>query len=154
MNTNPQVKEIKPVSFLYYRTKTTINELINLIPISQEIMREATAQNIPITGAVHWHYFEFDGDMNKPFTVEVAVPVGKVISDYDGKYHFKRTNPFKCVQLTHEGAWQKIPNSYGSIMRFITENKLSPTSSVREIYVNSDFENPEANVTEIQFGIQ
>jgi hypothetical protein len=39
-------------------------------------------------------------------------------------------------------------------MKFVSENKLTPTSAVREIYVNSDFENPEANVTEIQFGIQ
>ena len=154
MSQMPEVKEVKPVSFMFFRTETTVNELINLIPVSQEIIREAVQYKLPITGAVHWHYFGFGGDLTKPFTVEVAVPVGKIISDYDGKYHFKRTNSFKCVRLTHEGSWQEIPQSYGSIMKFITENNLTPTSSVREIYVNSDFENPEANVTEIQFGIQ
>jgi hypothetical protein len=39
-------------------------------------------------------------------------------------------------------------------MKFAAEKKFSPSSAVREIYVNSDFENPDANVTEIQFGIQ
>ncbi|GHM99276.1 hypothetical protein WSM22_07660 [Cytophagales bacterium WSM2-2] len=154
MNTAPEVKEVKPVSFLFYRTETTVNELINLIPVSQEIIREAVERKLPITGAVHWHYFGFDGDLTKKFTVEVAVPVGKVLSDYDGKFHFKRTNPFRCVQLTHEGPWLELPNSYGSIMKFIADNKLTPSSAIREVYVNSDFENPEANVTEIQFGIQ
>ena len=154
MNTNPQVKEIKPVNFLYYRTETTMADLIKHTAVSQEIISEAVQCELPITGAPHWHYFGFEGDVLKPFTLEIAVPGGKIISDYDGKFHFKRTRPFKCVCLTHEGAWQELDKSYQSIMKFVAENKLSPTSSVREIYVNSDFENPEANVTEIQFGIQ
>ncbi|MBI1769488.1 MAG: GyrI-like domain-containing protein [Bacteroidetes bacterium] len=154
MSTTPQVKEIKPVSFLYYRTETSVNELINLLPVSQEIIQEAVQYKLPIMGAVHWHYFGFDGDLTKAFTLEVAVPVGKVINDYDGKFHFKRTQPFKCVCMTHEGSWQELPKSYGSIMKFISDKKFMPSSAIREVYVNADFENPEANVTEIQFGIQ
>lgn len=154
MNTNPQIKEVRPVNFLYHRAQTTMGELIKHTAVSQEIINEAVQRELPITGAPHWHYFGFDGDMAKPFTLEVAVPVGKILSDYDGKFHFKRTKPFKCVCLTHEGSWQELGQSYNSIMKFIEENKLKPSSTVREIYVNSDFENPEANVTEIQFGIQ
>jgi len=145
---------MKPVSFLFFRTETTVNELINHIPVSQEIIKEAVQYMLPITGAVHWHYFGFSGDLTKPFTLEIAVPVGKIINEYDGKFHFKRTSPFKCVRLTHEGSWLELPKSYDSIMKFISENKLTPSLSVREVYINSDFENPEANVTEVQFGIQ
>jgi effector-binding domain-containing protein len=154
MSQKPEVKEVKPVNFMFFRTETTVNELINLIPVSQEIIREAVQYKLSITGAVHWHYFGFTGDLSKPFTVEVAVPVGKILSDYEGTFHFKRTDSFKCVQMTHEGSWLELPRSYGSIMNFMVENNLTPSASVREIYVNSDFENPEANVTEIQFGIQ
>jgi len=153
MNTNPQVKEIKPVNFLYYRTQATLADLMKYTEVSQEIMSEAVQRELPITGAPHWHYFGFEGPA-KPFTLEIAVPVGKIISDYDGKFHFKRTRPFKCICLTHEGSWQALGKSYESIAKFAEDNKLSPSSAVREIYVNSDFENPEANVTEIQFGIQ
>lgn len=153
MNTNPQVKEIRPVNFLYYRTQTTMADMMKHADVSQEIISEAVERELPITGAPHWHYFGFEGP-TKPFTLEIAVPVGKIISDYDGKFHFKRTRPFKCICLTHEGSWEELTQSYESIVKFATDNKLSPSDAVREIYVNSDFENPEANVTEIQFGIQ
>ncbi|HTH56027.1 MAG TPA: GyrI-like domain-containing protein [Cyclobacteriaceae bacterium] len=153
MNANPQVKEIKPVNFLYYRTETTMADLMKHTAISQEIIGEAVRRELPITGALHWHYFGCEGAA-KPFALEIAVPVGKIISDYDGKFHFKRTRPFKCICLTHEGSWEELNKSYDSIAKFAADHKLSSTSSVREIYVNSDFENPEANVTEIQFGIQ
>lgn len=153
MNANPQIKEIKPVNFLYYRTETTLADLMKHTSVSQEIISEAVQRELPITGAPHWHYFGFEGPV-KPFTLEIAVPVGKILSDYDGKFHFKRTRPFKCICLTHEGSWQQLDKSYEAIMKFAADNKLSPTSAVREIYVNSDFENPDANVTEIQFGIQ
>ena len=150
----PEIKEVEPVNFLYYRTETTMSELTKHSGVSQKIINEAVKYDLPITGATHWHYFGLDGDFAKPFTLEVAVPVGKIIDNYKGEFHFKRTEPFKCVRLTHEGSWQELSNSYSSIMKFIGENKLTPSSAVREIYVNSDFENPEANVTEIQFGIQ
>jgi len=149
-----KVKQVQPVNFLYYRTETTMGELVNHAPVSQQIISEAVKYNFPIMGAPHWHYLGFEGDFAKTFTLEIAIPVGKIPTDYDGKYHFKRTNPFKCICLTHEGSWQELGKSYESIMKYVNENNFIPTSAVREIYVNSDFENPEANVTEIQFGIQ
>lgn len=36
---------------------------------------------------------------------------------------------------------------------FISKNSLKPSAVNREIYINMDFLYPEANVTEIQIGI-
>ena len=149
-----QVKEVKPINFIYYRTETRLSDLINLLPVAQEIYREAVNNDLSITGPVHWHYFGFTGDETKPFTLEIALPVGKVLSGYDGKFHFKRTEPFKCVSLIHEGGWNEIPSTYDKMMQFITKHKLEPLAVNREIYVNADFNTPEANVTEIQIGIR
>jgi len=118
------------------------------------LFKEAVEKKLFITGSIHWHYFGFDGDESKRFTLEVALPVAEVLSDYDGAFHFKRTESFNSVCLTHEGRWDEIPKSYGAIMQFIQANGLTPAGINREIYVNSDFNNQEANVTEIQFGIQ
>jgi len=38
-------------------------------------------------------------------------------------------------------------------MQFITKHKMEPSSINREIYVNTDFYSADANVTEIQIGI-
>jgi effector-binding domain-containing protein len=149
-----RIKEVKPINFLFFRTETKVNELAQYALIGQDLFREAVANKLNITGPVHWHYFGFDGDESKSFTLEISLPVSDVLEEYDGKFHFKRTEPFKCVTTIHEGGWLDIPASYGRLMRFIAENKLNPVSANREIYVNVDFKNPEANTTEIQIGVK
>ena len=148
-----QVKEVKPINFIYYRTETKVDNLINLVPVAKEIYREAVDHDLHITGPVHWHYIGFTGDQKQPFTLEIALPVAEVLPGYDGKFHFKRTQPFKCVSLIHEGGWSEIPFTYSKMMQFISKHKMEPSSINREIYVNTDFYSPDANVTEIQIGI-
>jgi effector-binding domain-containing protein len=147
------VKEIKPINFLFHRAEVKISDLVNQIPIAKELFKESVRLDLHPSGPIHWHYFGFMGDESKPFTLEVCLPVASVPADYDGKFHFKRTENFKCVSLLHEGGWQEIPKSYGVIMEFIQQNKLQPTGVTRELYINADFVNLDANVTEIQMGV-
>ena len=99
-----QVKEVKAITFIYFRTEAIVSTLQNFLPVSKDLFREAVTHNLQITGPVHWHYFVFSMDESKPFILEVALPVSEVLSEYDGKFHFKRTEPFKCVSVIHEGA--------------------------------------------------
>jgi effector-binding domain-containing protein len=149
-----QVKAVKPISFLFFRTETTISELKQYLLVGQELFKEAVLHKLPITGPVHWHYFGFTGDVSKPFLLEISLPVGEIEEEYDGKFHFKRTDPFRCVSFVHEGGWMEIPQSYGKMMQFIASNNLEPNAVNREIYVNVDFKDQQANVTEIQIGIK
>jgi effector-binding domain-containing protein len=148
-----QVKAVKPINFLFFRTETTVAQLEKFIPVAQELFKEAVKYNLTITGPIHWHYFGFEGDLNKSFTLEVALPIGEIAREYDGVFHFKRSELFRCVTSVHEGNWLEIPQSYGKMMKFIQENQLKPIALNREVYVNTDFKNPEANITEIQVGI-
>jgi effector-binding domain-containing protein len=147
------IKEIKPINFLFFRTQTTVNELDKLLPVAKDLFREAVSLDLWISGPVHWHYFGFTGDLSKPFTLEIALPVDRVIQDYDGPFHFKRTASFKCVSLIHEGGWLELPNAYAKLMAFITEKGLNPVAANRELYLNADFQYPEANITEVQIGV-
>lgn len=150
----PTLKEVKPINFLFFRTETTVGELSKFLSVGQELFAEAFENNLRITGPVHWHYFGFLGEPTKPFTLEIALPVADMIGEYDGKFHFKRTEPFRCVSIIHEGNWLDIPKSYGRLMDFIMRKKLTPIGVNREIYINADFVNPEANITEIQLGVK
>jgi len=147
------VKEIKPINFLYYSTETRVENLVHMIPIAQELYREAVEANVQITGPIHWHYNGFSGDVTKPFQLEIALPVSEILPEYDGKFHFKRTQPFKCVSTIHEGSWSDIPNTYAKLIQFINKHKMEPSLLNREIYINSDFQQNDANVTEIQMGL-
>ncbi|MFZ6014394.1 MAG: GyrI-like domain-containing protein [Bacteroidota bacterium] len=147
------IKEIKPINFLFFRVETTVQDLGRFLSIGQELFQEAVKNQLSITGPVHWHYFGFEGDPTKPFTLEIALPVAEVLEEYDGRFHFKRTTAFRCVSTMHEGNWLDMPKSYGKLLQFISKHQLKPTSANREIYVNADFKYPEANITEVQIGI-
>lgn len=148
-----EIKAISPINFLYFRTETKVSELFKFLSTGQELFREAVAQNIPITGPVHWHYFGFTGDPNQTFELEIAVPVGEIPEEYDGKFHFKRTEAFKCISLIHDGNWLEMPKSYGKAIEYMAANNLESNAINREVYINADFKYPEANITEIQIGI-
>lgn len=149
-----QIKEVKPVNFLFFRTETTIAQLSNFLPVAKELFKEAVRLDLWVTGPIHWHYYEFTGDETKLFTLEIALPVAALPEQYDGIFHCKRTEPFRCASAIHEGSWFEIPHTYGKLMEFLSSSNLVPNAVNRELYINADFNNPEANVTEIQMGVQ
>jgi len=147
-----QIKEVQPINFLFFRKQTTVQELVQFLPVAQELYREAVDQNLRIAGPIHWHYHEFM-DLAKPFTLEISLPVSEFPEGYDGRFHVKRTDIFRCISTMHEGGWNEIPLSYARIMEYAGANQLTPKGTNREIYINVDFTSPEANVTEVQLGI-
>jgi effector-binding domain-containing protein len=151
----PTLKEIKPISFFYFRaSETRVDQLLNFVPVAKELFREAANCDLHVTGPIHWHYFGFSGDASRLFTLEISLPVSDVIAEYDGNFHFKRTDSFRCVTLTHEGGWNSLPASYSKIIQFIEDEQLEPSQVMREIYLNTDFKDPNANVTVIQMGVK
>ena len=148
----PIIKQVQPISFLFFRTETTLGELAKFFHVAPELYAEASAHKLTVTGPIHWHYFGFT-DPTTPFTLEIALPIAAGLTEYDGRFHFKRTEDFKCVSMVHEGDWLKITGTYEKLLAYAAKHKLTPAGVNREIYVNVDFVNPQANVTEIQLGI-
>ena len=150
-----QIKEIKPINFLYFKTETKVSELSGFIPqIPKALHLEAAKLGLHVTGPVYWNYFGFTGDGSKPFTLEISIPIGELPDNYQGDFLIGRTNTFKCLSTFHEGNWYDIPSTYGKMMQYIQHHNLNPVAVNREVYINCDFVNPEANFTEIQMGIE
>lgn len=146
--------EIKPINFLFFRTEACMDQLGNYIPVAKDLFKEAVNFNLHVTGPVHWHYVDFHATPKEPFTLEIALPVAETLPEYDGSFHFKRTGTFRCATLTHEGSWNTMADSYGKLHEFIAAKHLKSMGITREVYLNADFRHPEANVTEIQVGIE
>ena len=150
---NPSVKKVKPINFLFHRVEVTLSQLSNQIPIAKELFKESVRLDLHPTGPIHWHYVGFTGNDATPFTLEICLPVASIPADSASNFQFKRTEIFACVSILHEGGWQSIPESYGQVMQFIKQNNLVPSGVTRELYINADFIDLDANVTEIQMGI-
>jgi effector-binding domain-containing protein len=149
----PVRKEVQPISFLFFRTETTLGELGNFFHVANELYEEALKHKLNVTGPIHWHYFGCTGEAGQKFTLEIALPVTNGLPEYDGKFHFKRTESFNCVSIIHEGDWLKMTASYQTLVEYVMQHQLTPSGINREVYVNVDFVNIEANVTEVQLGI-
>ena len=93
--------------------------------------------------------FGFTGDESKSFTLEIALPVMQPQQNYVGKFALRQSTPFRCVEVVHEGPWDQIPATYGKLMNFMAEQQLMPTFEYRELYVNADFSNPQANAMKL-----
>lgn len=150
-----QIKNIHPLNLFYFQVKTTVNQLDKYVAVvAHELMKEAADHNIQVTGPVYWIYLGFDGNEKTEFALEIAVPVSKISDTYTGRFSFKRPQPFKALTTRHEGNWYKIPETYQKLFDYIGQNNLVPVGENRELYINMDFENPDANETEIQIGVQ
>src|SRR3954468_14470320 len=149
-----QIKEIKPINFLYFETETKITALSSFLGnVSRNLQREAAQHSLHITGPIYWMYVGFTGDYTKLFTLQIALPIEELPEHYEGEFNVKRSENFKCLSTVHEGAWSNMPQTYGKMMQYIQSHQLAPLALGREIYINCDFANPEANFTEIQIGI-
>lgn len=149
-----QIKEIKPINFLFFRTRAKVSELGRYVGIvARELYRDAFLNDLEITGPVYWNYIGFEGDESKDFILEIALPIAEIPGHYEGKFRVKREETFYCVSLLHEGSWFDIPYGYTKLMEFIRSQQLKALALNREVYINMDFNNPSANITEIQIGI-
>jgi effector-binding domain-containing protein len=149
-----QLKEINPINFLFFRTRTKVSELGRYVGIvARELYRDAALNNLEISGPVYWNYFGFEGDESKEFTLEISLPIAEIPKNYEGKFRVKREESFHCVSIIHEGSWFDMPLSYAKLIKYLDGHQLKSVSVNRELYINMDFNNPAANVTEIQVGI-
>lgn len=150
-----QIKEIRPITFLYYRAETTLNQLQTFIDqkIPYKLQKDAVDNGMWLGGPVYWNYFGFTSPEH-PFTLEIAVPVNFAPENYSGAFKLRTSDPYKCLSEIHEGGWLEITNTYTRIFQFIQQNQLKPNGNYREIYMHADFSHPEGNITDVQVGIE
>jgi len=150
-----QIKTQPALHFLYVRFETTVSQMMEKAgPLVPQLLQELLDNQLQLAGPVYWNYFGFNGDETQIFTLEVALPVTQPKQNYGGKFNLRRCEPFRCVEATHEGPWNQIPGTYAKIMAFVGQHQLMPTFENREMYVNADFDFPEANTTIIRMGIK
>ena len=149
-----QIKEVKPLTFFYHSVRTTMSGLTPLVGVvARELYREAAALDLAVTGPIYWQYVGLDPTPEAEFTLHIALPVDAIRADHAGKFAFQRTEPFRCLTAVHEGDWTELPGLYQKLYGYLTEHNLRPTGLSREVFLNVDFAEPAANITEVQIGV-
>jgi len=149
-----KIETINPMHVLYFSAETKINDLAQYVGvIGERLKKDAATQNLTITGDQCWMYYDYKGNPEQLFTLEIAFPIETLPDNYTGEFAVKTLAAFKCVTTIHKGHWLQIPDTYGKLMSYMQENNIVPTTNSRETYTVVDMENTENSITQIQLGI-
>lgn len=152
--TLPEIKEEAPMHFFYRSYETTYAGLLPLVrSVAKEVFRDAVANGLEITGPQHWHYYGADGNPDTVFQLHIGVPVAALLS-VPAPYECKTLPAFRSVSLTLNGPWDQLGDTYHKLFTGLQLAGMTPGGINREQYVRCDFEQPDANVTIVQVGIQ
>ena len=140
---------------LCFETQTTLQEMLQYVRVVAHKMYTIAVQNdLEITGPVYWIYEGMNGSPETVFSLTIALPIAfrnKELNHSDFK--LKKLETFHCASEQHIGDWNKLGETYDCLIPEIIASNLTMSGQNREIYLNMDFQNPEANITEIQIGI-
>lgn len=137
---------------LYSSHRTTIPELSNFVAtVAKQLYTEALAKDVLISGPQYWIYHGMDGKPGTVFTLEIALPIQGDIQS--STFKVKDIPAFKAVCHWHEGPWEKMEGTYGTIIDYIGQHKIPMIDECREVYYNVDFADPANNRVMIQLGI-
>ncbi len=149
-----ETKNINPKKVIVATTKTTLNKIAqDAEPLTGALMADVEKLGITPAGPLEFIYFDVTGEMDKEFTLEIALPVSPDASDEGSSFKIKETNSFKCVTHIHKGSMENMHAVYDVIFKEIEKKELKPTIEVREVYLNWVDAKSADNVTEIQIGI-
>lgn len=144
------IKTYPPLMVLSSIHQTTISQLQQFGPVMAELYAVAGRKSF-INGPLHWIYYGMDGNPDKEFTLEIAIPIRRAIQST--KFKVKELDFFKAITFPHEGLWEHLPGSHAQIMTRLAEHDIPVTNECREVFLNIDFSQPEKNMTEIQIGV-
>lgn len=149
-----QIKNQNSFTSLCYSEQTNIAGLFKLVRVKAfELYKDAAKNGVEVTGPVYWIYTGMDGRPDTVFNLDIILPVVRP-ANYQGKFKIKTIEPIRCLFTLHLGAWEKLPETYGSLFTEIGKKNYVPTGICREMYLHMDFDNPANNITEVQVGIQ
>ncbi|MFC1664371.1 hypothetical protein ACFL17_01915 [Pseudomonadota bacterium] len=121
----------------------------NVVP---ELYLAAERAQIEISGPNQFIYYEFDGSVSRPFTLDFAIPVaGK--KPYQGDFAYRDAGEFKCAARMYVGALSGLGRAWEEFAEQLVKDGYNLGAERREIYKIWDAHDSERNMTELQMEI-
>ena len=148
------LKTVPPTTFLCSTHELRVPEITTAaavaVPGVIQAMRDSEMQ---ATGVMQFLYDGCDGDPEKVFTLDIAIPVDEK-KDVAAPYVVREVPEFRCAAIEYRGGMSRIGEGYMELAKQMREAGLEPNDLAREVYTYfMDAESPE-NITELQMGIR
>ncbi len=148
-------KLVPEKNYFLIKTKTTLTKIKEIAPAEAEkLMMQISDLKLEVTGPMEFIYFDCTDDVEKEFTLEIALPVKETDVVVPQGYSIKKHKAFKCVSHIHKGELTMLYRIYEKLFSEIWNVSEKPTNQVREVYHNYTDQFSVDNITEIQIGLQ
>ncbi len=152
--TEVRIKETAERQYLCAKKELKIAEMAEFAPaMVKALMEKATELKLGQSGPTRITYFDFRGDPEQKFTVEIGVPIGVKEAAGTGEFYVRKVPKFKCAAAIFQGsmsqrseAWQKFPE--------IALSKGEFTGESRELFLYWEGHDSPNNIIELEMGLK
>jgi len=148
-------KKAPPLTVVVFEIRTNLKNLQNDVgDIPVQIIKSAVQQGMHPTGPQHWSYEWESQNPDSDFKLKIYLPVatfGNLLNN--PIFKLEKLPSYRHVCKQHLGAYENLKDTYADLMNEMQKHNIAPGKTCREVYINCDFENPENNITEIQFEV-
>jgi effector-binding domain-containing protein len=145
-----RVQTLKPYSYAFVSTQTTLNKLQDAIgQLMPKIDAAVGAGKLRPRGPYVFTYHGVTSDRDKPFTLDIGIMVSDGTTAPDGIQLIK-VGPLHCATVIYSGSAREVGQSYGKLYGEINRRGLQPTDISREVYLYWEDADSENNLIQIQ----
>lgn len=147
-------KVVESKTIFYHEGTTTLNEIHDYANGGVEaLMQEVERNGLEPQGPLEFIYFGATADMDKSFTLQIALPV-KAKKEVGKGFRFRETAPFRCLSYDYHGDLNKVSPVYEMLYQHLAANQQEASNEIREVYKQWEHMSSANNITEIQIGLK
>ncbi len=116
---------------------------------------ELAANGITPKAPLVFVYRDLDGDIHRPFSLEVAQPVDEDSrARYRGKHTVGTLKPMHCVQRVHQGTLADMgERTYAALFEDLAKAEIATGQECREVYTVFNGVDASDNLTHVQIEV-
>jgi predicted transcriptional regulator YdeE len=152
--TEVRVKETAERKYLCAKKELKIAEMHEFaITTIKQLMEKATELKLMQGGPVLFTYFNFRGDPEQKFTVEIGVPIFANEAANAGAFYVRKVPKFKCAAAVFQGSLSQIGEAWQKFAA-TAQTKGEPTEESRELYLYWEGHDSPNNIIELEMGLK
>jgi predicted transcriptional regulator YdeE len=152
--TEVRIKETAERQYLCAKKELKIGEMHEFaITTIKQLMEKATELKLMQGGPVLFVYYNFHGDPDQKFTVEIGVPIFSEGGANTGAFYVRKVPKFKCAAAVFQGSLAQIGEAW---QKFVPAamSKGEPTEESRELYLYWEGHDSPNNIIELEMGLK
>ena len=152
--TEVRVKETAERQYLCAKKELKIAEMHEFaITTIKQLMEKATELKLMQGGPVLFTYFNFRGDPEQKFTVEIGVPIFANEAANAGAFYVRKVPKFKGAAAVFQGSLSQIGEAWQKFAA-TAQTKGEPTEESRELYLYWEGHDSPNNIIELEMGLK